>query len=738
MEAAVGSPSRVIKACMTISVLIPVYNHAPELVRCLRSLERQTIQPKEIIVVDDGSADAPKRFLQNAGMLDRVRFIELPHNGGAPIARNTAFAASTGEAVIFLDADATLRADALEQWQRALETHPEAAFAYSAFRFEKKVFRSQPYSVEALARGNYIHTSALIRREAFPGFDEALKKFQDWDVWIEMAKRGHEGVYIPELLLSFAERIQGGMSRWIPSFAYRLPWRMLGKEPDVVRRYREAEVIIRAKHRTWMESIGEVRQPAMSATRWMVIGMVIWGLSALNIGTWLNGWLAVVLAALVGALAFLLPEAALGWIGLELLIGSKGGLLKWGSDAVNDGGIGLRILQFAAFFLGWGIWAWRTGAWRTLLAPKRELVVWGVVTLAIGYGVLRGWALGQPFLVADANAWGFVALIIPIATLVNEKLKLVLRQSIYAGLTLLVGSTLALFFVFSHSLPIELTDRVYLWVRQSGLGEITRAGGSVFRIFLQSQVFLLPAWLWIWVCSWRDHLPLGWRTWVAWSAVSACILASFSRSYWIGLALASVVGMLLLLVSRASVKEAILAVVRPFAALVGGFVLLAALAWFPLWRGTAGLSSALSARFASGEAAVSSRWSLLPVMSEGIVRHPLLGSGFGATLTYTSSDPRIVQATGGRYTTYAFEWGWLDLWYKLGVFGVAAIVWLLIVIAVRAKELVEQERVWVWLSLLLLAGVHVFTPYINHPLGIGLLLWAWIVTETRKQEKTLT
>lgn len=738
MEAALGASSRVVDKCMTISVLIPLYNHAPELVRCIRSLERQTVQPKEIIVVDDGSSDTPKALLEDVGLLNRVQFIALPHNSGAPIARNTAFAASTGASVIFLDADADLRPDALEQWQRALEEHPDAAFAYSAFRFGRKVFRSRPYSAESLARGNFIHTSALIRREAFPGFDPVLKKFQDWDVWIEMAKRGYTGVYIPELLMSFTERTQGGMSRWIPSFAYRLPWRFLGKEPAVVRRYREAEAIIRAKHRAWMESSSGMQQPVMSATRWMVVGMVIWALSALNIGTWVNGWVAVALAALVGVMAFLLPEAALGWIGLELLIGSKGGLLKWGSDAVNDGGIGLRILQFSAFFLGWAIWAWRTKAWQRLFAQKQELAVWGVVLLAIGYGIVRGWVLGQPFLFADANAWGFLALIVPIATLGGEQMKRVLQQSIRGGLALLIVATLGLFFVFSHRLPLELTDRVYVWVRQSGLGEITRVGGSVFRIFMQSQVFLLPAWLWIWVRTWRDHLPLGWRTWLAWSALSACILASFSRSFWLGLVLASVVGVLLLGVFRATVREMVSACTRPLISLVGGFVLLTTLVWFPVWRGGAGLSSALSARFASGEAAVSSRWSLLPVLSEGIARHPVLGSGFGATRTYTSSDPRIVQATGGRYTTYAFEWGWLELWYKLGLVGVAAIVWWLGVIAVRAKELAEQDRVWVWLSVLLLAGVHIFTPYINHPLGMGLLLWVWIVTEPRKQEKSPT
>ena len=50
-----------------------------------------------------------------------------------------------------------------------------------------------------------------------------------------------------------------------------------------------------------------------------------------------------------------------------------------------------------------------------------------------------------------------------------------------------------------------------------------------------------------------------------------------------------------------------------------------------------------------------------------------MGRGFGATVTYQTRDPRILADNGsGEYTTYAFEWGWLDIWLKLGIFGLAA------------------------------------------------------------------
>ena len=80
-----------------ISVIIPVVNHAEEHAACLRSLERQTLKPDEIIIIDDGSdKPVPKAS------------IRFEHNLGAPAARNAGFDKSTGDYVIFLDADAEL------------------------------------------------------------------------------------------------------------------------------------------------------------------------------------------------------------------------------------------------------------------------------------------------------------------------------------------------------------------------------------------------------------------------------------------------------------------------------------------------------------------------------------------------------------------------------------------------------------------------------------------------------
>lgn len=152
-----------------------------------------------------------------------------------------------GAFLLFVDADEILRPHALQHMAEELERHPEAAFAYPAFRFGWKLFRGQPFDVAVLRKGPCIHTTALLRKEAFPGFDETLKKFQDWDLWLTIAERGGKGIWIPDELFSVAERHQG-MSRWLPSFVHRIPWPLFGWAPREILRYRKWEGIVKRKH----------------------------------------------------------------------------------------------------------------------------------------------------------------------------------------------------------------------------------------------------------------------------------------------------------------------------------------------------------------------------------------------------------------------------------------------------------------------------------------------------------
>ncbi len=231
----------------TISIIIPTYQHAGTIVACLDSVLSQTRKADEIIVVDDGSTDETQRVL--TPYANRIQII-TQSNQGAPIARNNGFHASCGSLVLFCDADVLMQPNMLSDLERTLGEHPEAVYAYSRFKWGWKLFSSFPFEDGSrLKKMNFIHTSALIRREAFPEFDPTLRRFQDWDLWLTMLERGHRGVFVPHVLFQVLEEDRPErMSTWLPSIVIRFPWNRFGWKPKRVQKYEEAKQIILKKH----------------------------------------------------------------------------------------------------------------------------------------------------------------------------------------------------------------------------------------------------------------------------------------------------------------------------------------------------------------------------------------------------------------------------------------------------------------------------------------------------------
>jgi len=222
-----------------ISVIIPAYNAADTIQQCLNSVFSQTYKHLEVIVVNDGSTDDLALALTNCQ--HKLTLFDQA-NKGAAAARNFGFRMSHGEFVIFVDADIILKSWALEKMFGILERDPGVAFAYSSFKWGWKKFQLWPFDSGKLKQMPYIHTTSLIRRQFFPGFDESLKKFQDWDLFLTMAEAGGRGAYIPEVLFKITRG--GTMSQWLPSFVYRWPWLKL-KSKD---KYEAWKKIVQMKH----------------------------------------------------------------------------------------------------------------------------------------------------------------------------------------------------------------------------------------------------------------------------------------------------------------------------------------------------------------------------------------------------------------------------------------------------------------------------------------------------------
>jgi len=111
-----------------VSVLIPTYNSEKTICRALSSVFVQTLQPIEIIVVDDGSTDGTvslvKKFYGELkpGLL---KLVELGSNHGVYYARNVGWDIASGEFLAFLDSDDSWHPRKLEIQANYMVNHAE-------------------------------------------------------------------------------------------------------------------------------------------------------------------------------------------------------------------------------------------------------------------------------------------------------------------------------------------------------------------------------------------------------------------------------------------------------------------------------------------------------------------------------------------------------------------------------------------------------------------------------------
>lgn len=114
-----------------VSVVIPSHNYGSYLPDAIESVLAQTHPEIELIVVDYESTDDTARIVDG---YPQARYLARPNRGYAA-ARNDGLRVSSGEFVLFLDADDKLVPDAIETGAACLEMHPECAFSYGHFRF---------------------------------------------------------------------------------------------------------------------------------------------------------------------------------------------------------------------------------------------------------------------------------------------------------------------------------------------------------------------------------------------------------------------------------------------------------------------------------------------------------------------------------------------------------------------------------------------------------------------------
>lgn len=475
-------------------------------------------------------------------------------------------------------------------------------------------------------------------------------------------------------------------------------------------------------------------------------GMI--GLLVVHGAAWLTQhtmW-SVIPFSLIAVAAFFITKRSLAWglafAMMEIFIGGHGHLID-----VSIGGATLGIRQgiFVAVMLG-TLYHIGMNHIRPRFVAERDLP-FVFLAGAIVLGTISGFArnsIGAAF--DDMNGYATFAYLLPVSMILwTQEAKRVLLWTLSLSATWVASSSMVLLYAFTH-LPVQGIWALYGFVRDARLAEVTILSGPAwlvgtlingpwyFRVFEPAQFCVMTFTLVLFGAlmfvakDWRTR----WMIAVPMTAMLAIDIAGQSRSFWLGLLAAVMVLAIVGIAEKIPVKEMLkmkaTGAVAVLVAILSLWMLVVVpvpsrpdLTNSPYYKGD---------KDSTRELAVSSRWNLLGPMMTEIGKNPLWGSGFGTPVTFISDDPRIRAMNGtGEWTTYRFEWGYQDIWLKMGVPGLLAFgLYFVTILRAAYRSFVEKEETR-WLTMSLASGVialfvaHIFSPYLNHPIGLGFMVF---------------
>lgn len=191
-----------------ISVVIPLFNKSASILNTIRSVQSQTYNDFEIIVVDDGSTDDSACVVESMRTEDPRLSLIKKQNGGVCSARNTGIQAAQGEYIALMDADDIWDKSYLEEQMRMVSDFPDCQMWGINYgeTVNDVIIRDVPTGLPKGFRGIvedyfripgrvsdlFCSSSVFVRRDVFDKvgfFDERIRYAEDSDMWFRIIAR---------------------------------------------------------------------------------------------------------------------------------------------------------------------------------------------------------------------------------------------------------------------------------------------------------------------------------------------------------------------------------------------------------------------------------------------------------------------------------------------------------------------------------------------------------------------
>ena len=182
-----------------ISVITPTYNCANFIGETIESVQAQTYQQWEMIIVDDRSTDNTKEIVEEYVKADdRIKYTCLEENSGAAVARTTAMELANGEYMAFLDSDDIWSEDKLE---KQLSFMKEQDIAFSCTAYEQIDEKGEPLNriIRTVPKADYNrvlldcpvgNSTVMYNVEKMGKFEVPnIRKRNDDALWLQMLKK---------------------------------------------------------------------------------------------------------------------------------------------------------------------------------------------------------------------------------------------------------------------------------------------------------------------------------------------------------------------------------------------------------------------------------------------------------------------------------------------------------------------------------------------------------------------